>query len=105
MCAERRCQAAARRMAFTFSKTPALRMRGMRTSIRLLVCAAALVLVGAAAAVTASGQFRGSLTAPTHTPTVNQRWTYVVSARTLKGRPLHASAHVQVFEHGKRVNI
>jgi len=77
----------------------------MRTIIRLLVCAAALGLVSASAAVTATGQFRGSLTAPTHTPTVNQRWTYVVSARTLKGRPLHASAHVQVFEHGKRVNI
>ena len=77
----------------------------MRTTIRFLVCVAALVVVGAAAGVTATGQFRGSLTSTTHTPTVNQRWTYYVSARTLKGRRLKASAHVQVFERGKRVNI
>jgi hypothetical protein len=80
-------------------------MRRMRTTIRLLVCLAALVVVGTAAAVTATGQFRASLTATTHTPTVNARWTYYVSARTLKGRRLHGSAHVQVFERGKRVNI
>jgi hypothetical protein len=77
----------------------------MRTTIRLVACVAALVLVGAATAVTVSRQFRGSLTAPTHSPTVSQRWTYVVAARTLKGLPLKASAHVQVFEGGKRVNI
>jgi hypothetical protein len=80
-------------------------MRRMRTTIRLLLCLAALVVVGTAAAVTATGQFRASLTATTHTPTVNARWTYYVSARTLKGRRLHGSAHVQVFERGKRVNI
>jgi hypothetical protein len=80
-------------------------MRRMRLTIRLLVCLAALVVVGTAAAVTATGQFRASLTATTHTPTVNARWTYYVSARTLKGRRLHGSAHVQVFERGKRVNI
>ena len=78
----------------------------MRASIRLIACAAALVVVAAASAVTATGQFRGSLTATTHSPTVNQRWTYYISARSLKrGRPLKASAHVQVFEKGKRVNI
>jgi hypothetical protein len=77
----------------------------MRTTIRLLACLAALVLVGTAAAVTVTGQFKGSLTAATHTPTVNQRWTYTISARTLKGRRLHASAHVQVFERGRRVDI
>ena len=77
----------------------------MRTTIRLLVCLAALVVVATAAAVTATGQFRASLTATTHTPTVNQRWTYYVSAKTLKGKKLRASAHVQVFERGKRVNI
>jgi hypothetical protein len=80
-------------------------MRRMRTTIRLLLCVGALVVVGAAAAVTATGQFRASLTTTTHTPTVNQRWTYYVSARTLKGKRLHGSAHVQVFERGKRVNI
>ena len=77
----------------------------MRTTIRLFLCLAALVVVGTAAAVTATGQFRASLTATTHAPTVNQRWTYLVSARTLKGKRLKASAHVQVFEGGKRVNI
>jgi hypothetical protein len=77
----------------------------MRTTIRLLTCLAALVLVGTAAAVTVTGQFKGSLTAATHTPTVNQRWTYIISARTLKGRRLHASAHIQVFERGRRVDI
>jgi hypothetical protein len=80
-------------------------MRRMRTTIRLLLCLAALTLVGTAAAVTATGQFRASLTATTHSPTVNGRWTYYISARTLKGKRLHGSAHVQVFEHGKRVNI
>ena len=78
----------------------------MRASIRLIACAAALIVVAAASAVTATGQFRGSLTATTHSPTVNQRWTYYISARSLKsGRPIKASAHVQVFERGKRVNI
>jgi hypothetical protein len=80
-------------------------MRGMRTTIRLVLCLAALVLVGTAAAVTVTGQFRASLTATTHAPTVNQRWTYYISARTLKGKRLHGSAHVQVFERGRRVNI
>ena len=77
----------------------------MRTTIRLLLCLAAFAVVGTAAAVTETGQFRASLTATSHTPTVNARWTYYVSARTLKGKPLHASAHVQVFEGSKRVNI
>ena len=77
----------------------------MRTTIRLLACTAALAVAGTATAVTATGQFRASLTATTHSPTVSQRWTYYISARSLKGRPLEASAHVQVFERGKRVNI
>ena len=77
----------------------------MRTTIRLLACTAALAVAGTATAVTGAGQFRASLTATTHSPTVSQRWTYYISARSLKGRPLKASAHVQVFERGKRVNI
>lgn len=77
----------------------------MRTTIRLLACLGALVVVGAATAVTATGQFRGGLSASTHTPTVNQRWFYAVSAKTLKGKALKASAHIQVFENGKRVDI
>jgi hypothetical protein len=80
----------------------------MRTTIRLLACVAAVVAVvavGTAGAVTVTGQFKGSLTASTHTPTVNARWTYYVAARTLKGKRLHASAHVQVFERGRRVDI
>ena len=77
----------------------------MRTTIRLLACAVALAVVGVASAVTATGQFRGSLIASTHNPTVNIRWTYKISARTLKGTRLRASAHIQVFERGKRVNI
>ena len=77
----------------------------MRTTIRLLVCVATLVVASAAFGVTATGQFRASLTSTTHSPTVNQRWTYYIAARTLKGKRLKASAHVQVFERGKRVNI
>jgi hypothetical protein len=79
-------------------------MRAMRLTI-LLACVAAVVAVGTAGAVTVTGQFKGSLTATTHTPTVNARWTYYVAARTLKGKRLHASAHVQVFENGRRVDI
>ena len=77
----------------------------MRTTIRLIAVVATLVVVSAAFGVTATGQFRASLTSTTHSPTVNQRWTYYLAARTLKGKRLKASAHVQVFEGGKRVNI
>jgi hypothetical protein len=80
-------------------------MSRMRTTIRLLVCVATLSVASAAFGVTVTGQFRASLTATTHSPTVNQRWTYYIAARTLKGKRLKASAHVQVFERGKRVNI
>jgi hypothetical protein len=80
-------------------------MRTMRTTIRLLACVAVLSAVGVASAVTATGQFRGSLSASSHSPTVNQRWTYTISARTLTGKRLKASAHIQVFERGKRVDI
>jgi hypothetical protein len=80
-------------------------MRRMRTTVRALLCLAVLTVVGAASALAATKQFRATLTATSHTPTVNGRWTYYVSARTLKGKRLHASAHVQVFQGGKRVNI
>ena len=82
-------------------------MRAMRTTLRLLVAAAVLgaVGVGTSGAVTTKAQFRGSLTATTHTPLVNARWAYVVSAKTFSGRALKASAHLQVFENGKRVDI
>jgi hypothetical protein len=77
----------------------------MRTTTRILVCVLALVVIGTSAAVVAKAQFRAGLTAVTHTPTVNTRWNYVVSAKTFAGRPLKASAHLQVFENGKRVDI
>ena len=82
-------------------------MRPMRRITALLACAAAIavVAVAASAAVVAKAQFRGGLTAATHTPTVNARWAYVVSAKTFSGRALKASAHLQVFENGKRVDI
>ena len=82
-------------------------MRAMRTITRLFVCALAfgVVAVGTSAAVVTKAQFRGSLSAQGHTPTVNTRWAYVVSAKTFSGRPLKASAHLQVFENGKRVDI
>ena len=79
--------------------------RVMRTTTRILVCVLALVAVGTGAAVVAKAQFRGGLTAATHTPTVNARWAYVVSAKTFAGKPLKASVHLQVFENGKRVDI
>jgi hypothetical protein len=82
-------------------------MRAMRTTTRLLVCVLALGLlaVGTSAATVTKAPFRASLAAQTHTPTVNARWGYVVSAKTFSGRPLKASAHLQVFENGKRVDI
>ncbi len=82
-------------------------MLAMRTITRLFVCVLALglVAVGTSGAVATKAQFRGSLTAQGHTPTVNTRWAYVVSAKTFAGRPLKASAHLQVFENGKRVDI
>jgi hypothetical protein len=82
-------------------------MRSMRTTTRLFLCALVLGLIatGTSAGVVAKAQFRGSLTAQTHTPTVNARWAYVVSAKTFSGRALKASAHLQVFENGRRVDI
>lgn len=75
--------------------------------IRLLLAAFVLLLTlpAVAAAITRTGQFTAGFAANTHTPTVNDRWPYVVSAKSLKGKALKASVHLQVFENGKRVDI
>jgi len=75
---------------FTFPKLRLSTMRAMRTTTRLLVCVLALglVAVGTSAATVTKAPFRASLAAQTHTPTVNARWGYVVSAKTFSGRPL-----------------
>ena len=75
--------------------------------IRLLLAALVLLLAlpAVAAAITRTGQFTAGFAANTHTPTVNDRWPYVVSAKSLSGKALKASVHLQVFENGKRVDI
>jgi len=75
--------------------------------IRLLLAAFVLLLAlpAVAAAITRTGQFTAGFAANTHTPTVNDRWPYVVSAKSLRGKALKASVHLQVFENGKRVDI
>jgi len=78
-----------------------------RMRIRLLVAACVLLLAlpAVAAAITRTGQFTAGFASNTHNPTVNQRWPFVVSAKSLSGKPLKASVHLQVFENGKRVDI
>jgi hypothetical protein len=77
----------------------------MRTRILLVACAILLAIPAAAAAITRTGEFTAGFAATTHTPTVNARWPYVVSAKTLSGSALKASVHLQVFQNGKRVDI
>jgi hypothetical protein len=80
-------------------------MPPMRLRLLLAACALLLALPAAAAAITRTGQFTAGFAANTHNPPVNVRWPFVVSAKTLSGRPLKASVHLQVFENGKRVDI
>jgi hypothetical protein len=80
-------------------------MPPMRVRLLLVAFALLLALPAMAAAITRTGPFTAGFAATTHTPTVNQRWPYVVSAKTLSGKALKASVHLQVFENGKRVDI
>jgi hypothetical protein len=80
-------------------------MRAMRTRLLLVACALALAVPAIAAAITRTGQFTAGFAANTHNPTVNNRWPFVVSARSLSAKPLKASVHLQVFQNGKRVDI
>jgi hypothetical protein len=80
-------------------------MRPMRTRILLGACVLVLAVPAVAAAIERTGQFKAGFAATTHNPTVNVKWPFVVSAKTLSGRPLKASVHLQVFLNGKRVDI
>ena len=80
-------------------------MRPMRTRTLLGACALVLAVPAVAAAIERTGEFRAGFAATTHNPTVNAKWPFVVSAKTLSGKPLKASVHLQVFENGKRVDI
>ena len=80
-------------------------MRPMRTRILLGACVLALAVPAVAAAIERTGQFKAGFAATTHNPTVNAKWPFVVSAKTLSGKPLKASVHLQVFLNGKRVDI
>jgi hypothetical protein len=80
-------------------------MRPMRTRIVLGACVLVLAVPAVAAAIERTGEFKAGFAATTHNPTVNAKWPFVVSAKTLSGRPLKASVHLQVFLNGKRVDI
>ena len=80
-------------------------MRPMRTRILLGVCVVLLAVPAVAAAITRTGQFTAGFASTTHNPTVNAKWPFVVSAKSLRGKPLKASVHLQVFLNGKRVDI
>ena len=80
-------------------------MRPMRTRTLLGACALVLAVPAVAAAIERTGEFRAGFAATTHNPTVNAKWPFVVSAKTLSGKPLKASVHLQVFLNGKRVDI
>ena len=79
----------------------------MRTTIRLFLCLAALVVVGTAAAVTATGQFRASLTATTH---ALERLPGVQSVQLSLNREMimatdyvHGVIREEISKHGKFV--
>ena len=80
-------------------------MRPMRTRIVLGACVLVLAVPAVAAAIERTGEFKAGFAATTHNPTVNAKWPFVVSAKTLSGRPLKASVHLQVFLNGKRVDV
>jgi hypothetical protein len=80
-------------------------MPPMRIRLMLAACVLLLALPAVAAAITRTGQFTAGFAATTHTPTVNARWPYVVSAKSLSGKALKASVHLQFFDNGKRVDI
>ena len=80
-------------------------MRPMRTRILLGACVLLLAVPAVAAAIERTGEFKAGFASTTHTPTVNAKWPFVVSAKTLSGKPLKASVHLQVFLNGKRVDI
>ena len=80
-------------------------MPRMRTRILLGACVLVLAVPAVAAAIERTGQIKAGFAATTHNPTVNAKWPFVVSAKSLSGRPLKASVHLQVFLNGKRVDI
>jgi hypothetical protein len=80
-------------------------MRPMRKRILLLAFVTLLAVPAAAFGITRTGPFTAGLAATTHTPTVNVKWPFVVSAKSRAGKALKASVHLQVFENGKRVDI
>jgi len=77
----------------------------MRTRILLGACVLVLAVPAVAAAIERTGEFKAGFAATTHNPTVNAKWPFVVSAKSLSGKPLKASVHLQVFLNGKRVDI
>jgi hypothetical protein len=77
----------------------------MRTRIAVFACVALLALPAVAAAITRTGQFTAGFASTTHNPTVSAKWPFVVSAKSLSGKPLKASVHLQTFLNGKRVDI
>jgi hypothetical protein len=80
-------------------------MRPMRPRILLVACVLLLAVPAVATAITRTGEFKAGFAATTHNPTVNAKWPFVVSAKSLNGRALKASVHLQVFLNGKRVDI
>ena len=77
----------------------------MRARVAIIALVALLAVPAVATAITRTGQFTAGFAATTHNPTVNAKWPFVVSAKSLSGRPLKASVHLQTFENGKRVDI
>jgi hypothetical protein len=66
----------------------------VRTRLAAL-CAAALVFPVVAGAAPA---FKATFSAPTHVPTVNAKWFYVVRATDAAGKPLKATITSQIVD-------
>jgi hypothetical protein len=60
----------------------------------VFLLAAGAVAVPSAGAAT----FRATLTAPTHTPRAEAKWTYTVRATDLRGRPIRATVTTQIVD-------
>lgn len=59
-----------------------------------------LVTLALAAPAAAAPPFKATLTALTHAPKVNAKWTYVVRVTDLGGRPIPAKIHLQILFQG-----
>jgi hypothetical protein len=73
----------------------------MRTRLILFLVLSGVLL--AAASPAGAATFRATLKAPGHNPKASQAWTITVTATTISGKPLRATAYYQFLYNGQVV--